>query len=38
METMQDLQEIALLLITAESVEERHLLHELLRDTETETR
>jgi hypothetical protein len=35
MKPMSDLQEIALLLTTAESVEERRLVHEILRSTET---
>lgn len=36
METMRDLQEIALLLVMAETIEERRRLHELLRSTQTE--
>ena len=36
METLLDLQEIAWGLSTAESVEERRALYELLRSTETE--
>jgi len=36
METLLDLQEIAWRLSTAESVEERRRLYELLRNTETE--
>jgi hypothetical protein len=34
--TMQELQEISLLISTAETIEDRRRLHELLRSTETE--